>query len=523
MTRVLCFVTAILIVPAMATAQEIPVPPAPPAVPAIPPVPPSVAVPMPRPLPAPRVVPIPPVPPTPMIGDGRLFDLQDWAVDMKDWSDAFRLSAEERRLIAQEARLAAEQAKLAMNVGNLADHINLDNFKNDFSFDLHLQGPFIAPRGGDERGLYNNGLNALQRREYDRAIEQFDRVISQKGAHADAATYWKAFSQARLVRTEDALATLTALRRDYPQSRYLSEAKVLEADVRRLAGQRVDPQTLDANDEIKLIAINGIANTDPDRAIPLLDGVLNGANTLANKRRALFVLALTNDPRAHQILLRYAKGGGSPELQSEAIRHLVSRRDKQTTDAELREIYEAAQDVSVRRAIIEAYGSAGDKPALFGIAKNKAEKPEVKRAAINRLSGLATPAELSALYQAEPDADLRMQMINVFASMNAVNELAQIAKTEKEPRVRLRALRSLGGQKVEATGQLLVDLYGATDDQDARRSIISALRGQNNADGLVAVARKETSLELKREIVSSLSQMASRNKIAADYLMEMIK
>jgi HEAT repeat protein len=526
MTRVICLLIGALFVPLTAAAQDVPVPPVPPAAG----VPPPRPVPVPRPMPAPRI-------------DGdRFLDLQDRLMDLKDWTardafrlsaeerrliseearDAFRLSAEERRLISEEARLAAERARLAINLNDFT-HVNLEDLSRNLDFDFHLQGPVIVGGGGDERGSYNSGLNALQRREYDRAIQQFDRVISQKGTHADAATYWKAFSQTRLVRTDDALATLAALRRDYPQSRYLGDAKVLEADIRRLAGQGMDPQTLEANDEIKLIAINGIANTDPDRAIPLLEGVLSGANTLANKRRALFVLALTNDPRAHQILLRYAKGAGSPELQSEAIRNLVSRRDKQTTDAELREIYEAAQDPAVRRSIIDAYGAAGDKAALLDVVRNKAEKTDIKRSAISRLSGLATPAELWSLYQVEAEPDVRAQMINVFASMNAVKELADIARTDKEPRVRLRALRMLGSQKTDATGQILVDLYAANEARDARRSIIAALGSQNNADGLVAIARKEANLDLKREIVSALSSMASRNKVAADYLMEMIK
>jgi hypothetical protein len=114
-------------------------------------------------------------------------------------------------------------------------------------------------------------------------------------------------------------------------------------------------------------------------------------------------------------------------------------------------------------------------------------------------------------------------MISVLASMNAATELAQVVKTEKEPRVRLRALRLLGSQPREATGQMLVDLYGAETDATARRAVIAAMRSQQNADGLVALARKETSLDLKREIVTALSDMAPKNKVAADYLLEMIK
>ena len=55
------------------------------------------------------------------------------------------------------------------------------------------------------------------------------------------------------------------------------------------------------------------------------------------------------------------------------------------------------------------------------------------------------------------------------------------------------------------------------------RTIITALGAQNNAEGLVAIARKESSLPLKTEIVRQLSDMAPKSKVAADYLMEIIK
>lgn len=534
MTRVLTVLVGVVLLPAAAAAQAVPVPspvPAPAAVPA-PPAP--VVAPAPTVPPCPAVAPTAPLPPLRVSPDPeRLWELEDhlWELQSRPFDfkyadiEAKVLEAQEKAFATQEKVFAAQEKALAAVNKNLNFNVEMPDF--DFRFEpMALQGPAIVRgRGGDgdERGAYNNGLNALQNRQYDRAIVQFDRVIAVKGAYADAATYWKAFSQARLVRTDEALATLGALRRDYPQSRYLAEAKVLEADVRRLAGQRVDPQTLDANDEIKLIAINGIANTDPDRAIPLLEGVLNGANTLGNKRRALFVLALSKDPRAHQILLRYAKGGGSPELQMEAIRNLVSRRDNTTNDAELREIYESVQDAAVRRAVIDAYGNAGNKMALITIAKSRTETIDNRRSAVSRLNDLATPAELWSLYQGETDPELRMQIINVFGSMSARDELLQAVKTEKDPKVRLRALRSLGSLSSEQTGTTLVDLYGSEQDRDAKRSIIGALRGQKNAEALVAIARKETTLDLKREIVSAISDMAGRDKVAADYLMEMIK
>ncbi len=189
----------------------------------------------------------------------------------------------------------------------------------------------------------------LQQHQYDRAIAAFDRVITDKDPRADGALYWKAFAEYKLAHTQDALAAIASLRTDYPQSRYLGDAKVLEVDVRKSTGQPVDLNTLAADEEIKILAIQGIQKSAPDRAIPLLEGVLTQSNPLQVKKQAIYVLALSDDPRAHDVLMRYAKGAGNPDLQVEAIRYLASRRDKQTTSADLRSIYESSTG-SVRPA-----------------------------------------------------------------------------------------------------------------------------------------------------------------------------
>ena len=116
-----------------------------------------------------------------------------------------------------------------------------------------------------------------------------------------------------------------------------------------------------------------------------------------------------------------------------------------------------------------------------------------------------------------------MRMISAFSSMRAVDQLSQIAKTEKDPAVRQRAIRALGSQKVEQTGTMLVDLYGTNADVETRKAVISALSAQNNAEGLVGIARKEASLELKRDIIARISALAPKSKVAEAYLMEIIK
>jgi hypothetical protein len=246
---------------------------------------------------------------------------------------------------------------------------------------------------------YGSGLTALQQRQYERAITQFDRVVAADDERSDGARYWKAFAEHRLGRGADALVTLGTLRTSHPQSRYLPDAKILEAEIRRTSGQPLSLEDLSASDELKLLALNGLARTEPARAIPMIGDVLTAANSLAVKRRAIYVLALTEDEQAHRMLVTYASGG-NPDLQSEAIRYLATRRDGRTTQADLRRIYESSADRVVRRAIIDAYRAAGDAEALVTMARIETNL-ELKKEIVARLSEMAPRSPAAADYLVE--------------------------------------------------------------------------------------------------------------------------
>ena len=221
--------TALLICSPAATAAQTPPTPVPPASPA----PPA--------LPA-----LPPLPPT---------------IDPFALEDAVRASRDAMRSVDVDVQALEEEALRNIDVDAIreqAERMQQDAERQardleqqaremarqsadgrNFVFQMrNPAGPFNAIRG--EEGQYNSGLSALQRRQYDQAITQFDQVIGQKGAHADGALYWKAYAQYKLRRTSDALATIAELRQQHAQSRYLSDARVLEADARKASGQPLD-------------------------------------------------------------------------------------------------------------------------------------------------------------------------------------------------------------------------------------------------------------------------------------------
>jgi HEAT repeat protein len=422
------------------------------------------------------------------------------------------------RMAVDQARVAADQARLA--VWDARDW-------NNVSWDVQ-QSTYVYSGSNPEQSRYNEGLRMMDDHRYESAISSFDKAIAQKGSHADGALYHKAYCQARLGQSTEAAATLTELKKSYPQSAYLKDVKVLEADVKKLGPDQVD------DEEIKILAIQSMQNQDPEKVIPLLETQLSkSTNSLKVKYQALYVLAGIDNPRAHTILLSYAKGAGNPELQRKAISYIGSRNQK-TSAQELIDIYNSSSDVDVRLTVISAFSRAGAKSPLMSIASSGHLGPVnttvfapqavtlLQSRAMNGLTELASPQEVWPLYQKEENKDLRLQWVGVFSAMNASDQLMQIAKTDKDPAVRNKAIRALGNAKSDKTGQTLLDIYNA-GDKDARLAVISALGNQQNADSLVAIAKKETDPELKRQLVSKLADMAKTSKVAMDYLMDIIR
>ena len=117
---------------------------------------------------------------------------------------------------------------------------------------------------------YQRGKSYLDRKAYDKAVEVFSRVIENKGSRADGAYYWRAYAQNRIGKRDEALASLSELQKAYPKSRWLDDAKALEAEIRQKSGQAISPEST-ADEEMKIIALQALSESDPERSIPMLE------------------------------------------------------------------------------------------------------------------------------------------------------------------------------------------------------------------------------------------------------------
>jgi hypothetical protein len=367
--------------------------------------------------------------------------------------------------------------------------------------------------------LYDEGREALDEDRYDRAAEKFDELARTTGSQADAALYWKAYAQNRMGKRDTALATIADLKRRFPQSRWLKDASALEIDVRQRSGQPPRPEA-ESDEELKMLAIQGLMNNNPEKALPMLEKELNGTDTPRLKEKALFVIAQSGSPEARQILGRIAAGKSNPELQRKAVEYLGIFGGKESRKT-LADVYAQDTDESVKRAILRSYMISGDKEDLFAAAKSE-KNENLRREAIRQLGIVHGIDELQQLYQKETSTDIKREILQAFFLAGDSKRLVEAATGEKDPELRRTAVRNLGLINSPDSASALKTIYGKETDRDVRAEVLNGYFLQGNASALVAIARSEKDSQLKKEAVSKLSLMGN-NKDATDYLMEILQ
>jgi hypothetical protein len=365
---------------------------------------------------------------------------------------------------------------------------------------------------------YEAGQDALEEGEWARAAERFRQVVAAGQGRVDAAMYWLAYAQAKLAQNADALATLADLSRTFPNSRWLGDSRALEMELRRSAGQPVRPEA-QADEELKLLAIQSLQHSDAAQAVPMLQKLLQGTSSPRLKERALFVLAQSSSPDARKVMTEIARGTGSnPDLQRKAIQYLGVAGNTENRQV-LADIYQSSTDVDTKRQILRAYMISGDRTRVLAAATGE-KAPELRQEAVRQLGVMGAREELWQLYGKETDASVKRQVLQALFVSGDATRLIELANTETDPELRRTAIRHLGTMGGSRTGEALTGLYQKEKDAAIKRTIIQALFVQGNAEALVAMARKETDVEAKKAIVKQLSLMNS--KVATDYLMEIL-
>ena len=373
---------------------------------------------------------------------------QDQPESRTEAAEAKRAQAEAARAQAEESRQAGEQRRRDAEERARAARGNF-NFK--------FTAPIIDPDA-----LYEQARSAIENSQFDLAIRDFSRLAEEvkNYSRADAALYWKAYGQSKLTLDADALKTIANLSKEFANSPWVRDARALALEIQQAAGQPISAE-LQNDEELKLLALRSVMQTDPDKGVQVIEKMLAGSATPRVRDRALFVLAQSRAPKAHDIIANTAKNNANPDMQIRAIRYLGMMRTSDYNDI-MAGIYRSSADASVKRAILQSYFQNGSS-----------------------------------------------------------DKLGELARTEKDVDLRRTAIRDLGMMNRPETTEMLVAIYRSDSSPDVRREVLNSLFMHRDAKVLVDLARAEKDPSLKREIVSKLSVMKAPE--ATDYMLELLK
>jgi HEAT repeat protein len=445
-------------------------------------------------------------------------DRMDLNIQIPDMSD-FQYDMQKEiqdKVQSAYAQAAKADAKVAQAYAKSARDYNF-NFNFDKQFAMQPKGYFSGPRGSDE-SMYQNGLRDIDNHQYEQALSEFNLVVSHGGARTEGALYWKAYVLNKQGRAADAQAALDTLRKSYASSRWLDDAKALELEVKQSKGP-VSPES-ETDDDIKVLALNGLMQSDPEKALPQVENLLKGSHSPKLKRQALYVIAENNTPQAQKLLEQIARGG-NPDLQVRAIQYMSVRRNPDTPKI-LLEIYTSTSDPNVKRAILDSFSNNRDKDRLMTVLRTEKDG-SLRSAAIDRLSDVDGQPELWQIYQTETTPEGKIAVLNAMRRNGNLDKLTDVARNDKDPKVRQRAIEVIASQDAPNAMATLVSLYSSEQDEKVKSSIIDHLSGRRgDCKPLVDVAKSEKDIHMKMRLIERLSNMTRSCQAANDYLMEIL-
>ena len=357
------------------------------------------------------------------------------------------------------------------------------------------------PRAADDP--YEQGRAALDRKEWERAESLFREVAKGGGPKADDALYWRAYALGKLSRVDQALRVLDELQRKHPDSPWIDDAEALHDELR-------GEVAVDAKDsDLKSLALLGLVQADPERALPHLEKFLKSDRSVSDKEQALFMLLQTDHPRATEIVVGIAKDPQrEPELRAAAVRSL-GVAGGESSGERLGEVYRSATDMGIKRAVLDAYMVGGFDDELLAVAKSETHS-ELRSHAIQMLGAMGAEDALDKLAAELKGSDTRQALLQAYMVSGNGARLFEIARASRDPREREQAIQLLGAM---GATQELEQLYAGEPSREVRRTLLQSFMVAGHAGPVARAARDASDPELRQEAIQLLGVMGGADEL----------
>jgi TolA-binding protein len=399
--------------------------------------------------------------------------------------------------------------------------------------------------------LYRTARQELNSGRYQRAADIFRQIRTdyRDSEYTPDSYYWEAFARYRVGDTrelETALELLDRQARSYPDAATREDARSLAVLIRGKlaergnagAAQNITEQATQQGcpaeeDDVRVMALNALLNMDSDRALPILEQVLQrrDACSVELRRKAVWLISQHESDEAAAILLDVVRGDPDSEVREQAVFWLsqvdtdeaVAALDSLLMGSDDRAVQEKAifalsQHDSDRSAeILRRYARRGDVPlelrenAIFWLGQSHSSQNQ------------QFLRDLYGEVESETLKDKIIFSISQEEGAEAGDWLMAVAMDPNESIERRKSALFWAGQRDQMPTETLGDLYRTLDNREMQEQVIFVLSQRDETaavDALMDIARNETDRELRKKAIFWLGQ--SDDPRVADFLLELI-
>ncbi len=395
--------------------------------------------------------------------------------------------------------------------------------------------------------LYRRARRALNGGAYLDAASVFRAIYRDHPRHeyAAASMYWEAYSRYRTRSTQEldhARRVIIQLQRQHPDAREIGEAEQLAVRIQGELARHGDAQAAEsvaraaapptppdaprppraqgqqANDDIRVAALNALMQMDPEKALPILQKVLEDRSGSAEFRaKAVFIVSQTGADETADILLDVARSDPDSEVRAQAVFWLSQVGGARAVGALDSILNETDDPIVQEKAIFALSQHSSDQAgaALRSFVRRDDAPPELREKAIFWLGQHQAPENhvfLRELYTSLESTELKERVLFAVAQNHAPENGAWLMERaiDQSESIELRK-RALfwAGQAGDLDVAQLDRLYSTMDDEEMRAQVIFVASQRNDpaaVDLLMRIAENDPNEELQSKAVFWLGQ-----------------
>ena len=385
--------------------------------------------------------------------------------------------------------------------------------------------------------LFSAGREALNRNNFRQAAKMFEQLRTSypRSNFVPGAMYWEAFSLYRLGGTDNlrqARQLLGTQIEQYPDASTHSDALSLAARLdgelarrgdreaaRGIAQELQNEECTEGENDVRIAALNALMNSNSERAIPILERVLQRRDECSEELReaALFVLAQQGGAQATDILMNVVSNDPSEEIRGNAVFWLSQSDDPRIVPL-LDSLLRYSTDDEIREKALFSLSQQGDQVAATASMQAVVQDPtmptELRSNAIfwlgqNDAPGTAT--YLRELYTSLEDEELREQVLFAVSHSDDPGTgewLVGIARDPNEPMELRKNALFWAGQGGVGTLELIA-MWDENLDEEMKEQLVFVYSQSDEPaalDKLFEIARTETNQELRENAIFWLGQ-----------------